>query len=181
MAANAARGAEIYVANLTGAGATPASGLANAGTGYFALNNDNISGRYWINHNVTNLPTYGRIEFQNTAIQRFEDRQINSTFNPYDSQFTSSAVTDGLRAGEHLLELYNLAYPNGAIGGTFTQVVFATATDNRNRASLANTVNAPGSMLEYKSVLVGLARVATASQFEAYGQMSGRTLYSQSV
>ena len=92
MAANAALGADIYVANLTGAGATPASGLANTGTGYFALNNDNISGRYWINHNVTNLPTYGRVEFQNTAVERFQDGQINSSFGPYNSQFTSSAV-----------------------------------------------------------------------------------------
>jgi len=176
-----AQAGNIFMANLTGPGGQPATTLPNTGRAFFTLNNDNIFGNYYIEHNITNLPTYARLEVPGYAPELFQNAQVISPFGPYPYQFSSYDMTDKLRAGQHFIELLTAADPAGAIGGYFNQVVFATPADNRARAALAPMLNASGSTHEFNTTLVGLARLPAANQLEAYDQMSGRTLYSQSV
>ena len=89
-----------------------------------------------------------------------------------------------LRAGGVYTDFYTTNFPTGAIRGAFTRYTFAipTAAANRVQYGVAVMVNeAMGSSLAFDEVIVDLAQLSAADQLKAYEELSGRTLYSQSV
>ncbi len=175
---------ELYVANLSGNNYAPPTGAPYNGTAYFTIDSAATTGTYWFTHNIPANLLAGAQTLRPNGSTKFIFTSLTSPGGPVPTTFLNPAADNPIvRAGALFINFDTTDYPTGAIGGYFTRYTFAApAGGSRALAPIVGVLNynAPASP-EFNEVLVDLAQVPAANQTDAYDQMSGRTLYAQSV
>ena len=182
LSVNGAQAGSLYIANLNGTNSSPQTPSQFTGTGYFVLDNGDATGTYWFNHNIGSTLVGGAIQRANGST-KYNLPDPRSPGGPFQTIITNPAADKQLLlAGGIYMNFLTTTYPAGEIRGAFVPYTFAPQATTRAQSAVAKMLDqSAGNYLDLDNVLVATARSTPAAQADAFGQLSGRTLYAQSV